>query len=250
MNAQKFLWPIAEQLPPLSMEHVHVHAWDLDLPPQPLDWEILSEEETQRARRFVFPRDRDHFVKAHSTMRRVLSSYSGIPAAQILFLNNQYGKPQIQNASMAEPLLFNLTHSGGTAVLAVARKYELGVDIEVLRPIDKNVAEHHFSPDELRTLQSLPKEEWLAGFFRCWTSKEALLKGEGLGLNLPLNAFDVEAHPQRAPALLACRPPANIAADWKMIELKPSHQTPGTLAVRDEMGKFSAKAVQYFSLSG
>lgn len=250
MNAQTFLWPITEQLPPLSIEQVHVHAWDLDLPPLSSEWEILSEEETLRARRFVFPRDRDRFVKAHSTMRRVLKSYSEIPAAQISFSNNPYGKPQIQNVLMEEPLQFNLTHSGGTAVLAVARRYELGVDIEVLRPIDKDVAEHHFSPEELRTLQSLPEEEWVAGFFRCWTSKEALLKGEGLGLNLPLNAFDVEAHPQRAPALLACRPPANIAAHWKMIDLKPSPQTSGTLAVRDEVGKFSAKAVQYFSLGG
>ncbi len=209
MTAKTFLWPSAESVPPLAAAHVHVYAWDLDLSPLPDDWEILSEEEAARARRFVFPRDRDRYVRAHAGMRRILGCHSGIEPASISFSSGRYGKPQIEHAQNPGRLQFNLSHSAGVAVLAVAYGYCLGVDVEVVRPIDSDVAEHHFSSAELMTLRSLPPELWQAGFYRCWTSKEALLKGEGLGLNLALDAFDVEVHPQSARRhcwIAGCRP--------------------------------------------
>jgi 4'-phosphopantetheinyl transferase len=250
MTAQTFLWPRTYPIPPLHLEQVHVHAWDLDLPPLPADWQILSEEEALRARRFAFPRDRDRYVRAHSTMRALLAGYSGTLPAEISFSSNSYGKPQIQLAHTKERLQFNLSHSAGMAVLAVARAYVLGIDLEILRPIDREVAEHHFSRHELLVLRTLSNEEWLPGFYRCWTSKEALLKGEGLGLNLPLDAFDVEVRPRRSPALLASRPPADIAAGWRLIELNPARNAVGVLAVLDEAGQFTVDSVRCFSLSG
>lgn len=249
MNTQNFLWPLAAQLPPLAHGQVHVCSWDLDPPPLLPDWEILSEEESSRARRFVFPRDRDRYVRAHSTMRTVLAGYSGLPPAEISFLNNAYGKPEIEIEQNSRCIRFNLSHSAGIAILAVACGYELGIDVEVLRAIEPDVAEHHFSTRELATLRSLRQQESLQGFYRCWTSKEALLKGEGLGLNLALDAFDVEAHPQRAPALLSSRTPARFMHGWLLVEIKPTPHTVGTLAVRDETGCFRADAVRCFSLS-
>lgn len=249
MNAQTLLWPAIVEVPALTPMSVHVHAWDLDTPPpHKLDWEVLSEEETLRAQRFVFPRDRDRYVRAHSVMRRFLGHYSGMLPTQVSFSSNAYGKPQIENSPSKERIQFNLTHSAGIAVLAVAASYELGVDLEIVRPIDAEIAEHHFSSKELHTLRGLSSGEWLQGFFRCWTSKEALLKGEGLGLNLPLNGFDVEADPRRSPALLASRPSAKIASGWRLVDLKPTHHTVGTLAVLDRTDKFSANNVRCFSL--
>jgi 4'-phosphopantetheinyl transferase len=249
MNEQPFLWPLVEQIPPLPLEHVHVWAWNLDVPPRPRDWGILCEEETLRARRFVFPRDRDRYVQSHSLMRKLLGSYAGVVPAAISYSSNAHGKPQLQPASDGEPIYFNLTHSAGIAALAVSRSYKLGIDIEMIRPIEREIAENYFSSHELCTLQSLPPGEWLAGFYRCWTSKEALLKGEGLGLNLPLDAFDVEVDPQRAPALLASRLTAILASAWQLIKLRPLVGAVGTLAVRDDTGKFSADVVRFFSLN-
>ena len=277
MNAQVFFWPIAEQIFPSALTDVrdnalprgdsshaahplveavvHVWAWDLDLPPTPHNWEILSEEETLRARRFVFPRDRDRYVRAHGIMRTLLASYIDTSPEKILFSSSRYGKPQIQKKQTSQDIRFNLSHSAGVAVLAVSCGYELGIDIEIVRPIDQDVAKGHFSRQELATLQSLPPEEWLQGFYRCWTSKEALLKGEGLGLNLPLDAFDVEAHPQRSPALLNCRPPTSIAPDWLLIDLKPAPDAVCTLAMHDETGQLASQrlrdhTVQCFVFSG
>ena len=250
MSTQTLFWPHAEPVPPLDAKQVHVWAWNLDLAPLPSDWELLNEEETLRARRFVFPQDRDRYVRAHSAMRTLLGDYTGVSPTGISFSTNAYGKPQIQSGNVMERIRFNLTHSAGIAALAVTRDYELGVDIEQVRPIDPEIAGDHFSSRELLTLQGLPPEQWLQGFYRCWTSKEALLKGEGLGLNLPLDGFDVEVHPRRPPALLDVRPQTRIATNWLLAELVPAQDIVGTLAIRDEAGTFESTSLQCFALSG
>lgn len=236
-------------LPPLLENQVHVWAWNLDLAPQPSEWEILGAEETLRARRFVFPQDRDRYVRAHSAMRTLLGRYAGILPAEIFFSANAHGKPGIAVSHNANRLRFNLTHSAGIGALAVSRDYDIGIDVEQMRPMDQEVAEHHFSPVELAALQRLPAEQWLAGFYRCWTSKEALLKGEGLGLNLPLDGFDVEADPQR-PATLLARRNADIAPEWLLVELSPAQDTIGTLAILDPARKFAPASLHCFALSG
>ncbi len=218
-------------------------AWALDPAPLPQHWEILSRQETDRARRFVFPRDRDHYVRAHAALRTLLGSYLGRAGDQISFSTNAYGKPQIEPDPHTRHIRFNLTHSAGIAALAVSLDYELGIDIERIRPIDADVAEHHFSSRELLTLRTLAPGQWLHGFYRCWTSKEALLKGEGLGLNLPLDGFDVEAHPHRPAALLDLRPHASIAAGWQLIELRPAEDFVATLALRDPTGQFERSSL-------
>jgi 4'-phosphopantetheinyl transferase len=247
MSTQIFSWPYTEPVPPLAPNGVHVWAWDLDRTPLDSDWNILGEEETLRARRFVYPRDRDRYVRAHSAMRTLLGSYVGIAPANIAFSTNAYGKPQVASEEGAEQIQFNLTHSAGVAALAVSRAFELGIDIEQIRPIESEVAKHHFSPRELLTLGSLPPQQWLPGFYRCWTSKEALLKGEGLGLNLPLDGFDVEVHPQLPPALIAVAPHINISSGWPLAELAPAENFIGTLAIRDRAGTFERTSLQCFS---
>jgi 4'-phosphopantetheinyl transferase len=241
-------WPRTEPVPPLAANRVHVWAWELDLPPLDSDWNLLSEQETLRARRFVYQRNRDRYVRGHSAMRILLSGYTGMDAANILFSTGAYGKPEIQRDPSAQQVHFNLTHSADLAVLAVSRSYELGVDVEQVQPIDPKIANDHFSPRELLTLGTLPPERWLQGFYRCWTGKEALLKGEGLGLNLPLDGFDVEVHPQRPAALLAVAPRTGIASGWQLAELAPAENFVGTLAVRDPSETFESASLQCFSL--
>lgn len=248
MNEKNFFWPVAQPIPPLLDRQVHVWAWNLDRSPLDSDWQVLNHDETSRARRFVFPQDRDRYVCAHSALRTLLSHYSGILAGQVAFSSNTYGKPQIVCEPGMRPIHFNLTHSAGLAALAISRGYQLGIDIEQIRPISSEVAEHHFSPREVHTLQGLPREQWLRGFYRCWTSKEAVLKGEGLGLNLPLDGFDVEVSPQLPPALIAAAPHTNIPLAWILVELKPANDFIGTLAVHDPAKTFQRASVRCFAL--
>lgn len=247
MSTPVLLWPQAERLPALENGSTHVVAWNIDRSPETQDWKILDKEETARAQRFVFPRDRDRFVCAHATLRRLLGNCRGTSAAQISFTTSKHGKPRLRSTGK-DGVHFNLSHSGGIAVAAISHAYSLGVDIERMRDMDATLAEHHFSARELRTLHDLAAEDWQAGFFRCWTSKEALLKGEGMGLNLPLDAFDVEADPSRPPALLESRLLDQLPRQWQLFALRPATHTMGTLAVRNGGVPLSADSVQCFSL--
>jgi 4'-phosphopantetheinyl transferase len=244
-----FPWPDTYQIPLLLEDQVHVWVWDLDRPPLDSDWSVLSPEETLRARRFVYPQDRDRNVRAHAVMRTLLGAYTGIHPAKISFSTNTHGKPRIQNAETIERVRFNLTHSTGIGMLAVSRNYDLGIDIEHMRPIDAEIAEHHFSQQEFHALRNLPSEQWLRGFYRCWTSKEALLKGEGVGLNLPLDRFHVEVDPLRPPALIAVESRSYITPGWLLFELNPADDIAGILAVRDQTANFDRTSLQCFAFS-
>jgi 4'-phosphopantetheinyl transferase len=63
------------------------------------------------------------------------------------------------------------------------------------------IADQHFSVEERMELRSLPPAEQRAGFFRCWTRKEAVIKVHGDGLAYPLDSFDVDLAPGSASAL-------------------------------------------------
>jgi len=78
---------------------------------------------------------------------------------------------------------FNLSHSEGLVVFAVARAREVGIDVEYIRrdfPVD-GVADRIFSATEREALASLGTERKLHAFFTSWTLKEAYFKGLGVG---------------------------------------------------------------------
>jgi len=82
-----------------------------------------------------------------------------------------------------------------------------------------------FSKSELATLRSLPKDLQAAGFYNCWTRKEAYIKARGEGLSFPLKQFDVSLTPGEPARLLSvrdgrpcCAGPAEVDR-WTMHEL-------------------------------
>jgi 4'-phosphopantetheinyl transferase len=77
------------------------------------------------------------------------------------------------------------------------------VDIERMRPLPDldDIARLTFSPEERRWLHRLAPAERLAGFFNCWTRKEAYLKALGAGLAGSPASFTVSLAPG-APARL------------------------------------------------
>jgi 4'-phosphopantetheinyl transferase len=89
----------------------------------------------------------------------------------------------------SEDLEFNLSHSGNFIAIAFARGHSVGVDIELVRPMDdlEEIARQHFSDVEFAELSQLPQARRVKEFFKKWVQKEAIAKGIGLGLLLPLN---------------------------------------------------------------
>jgi len=63
----------------LSLQQDELHIWRawLDVGPQERArlCSYLSEDEVSRAQRFVFPRDRDHFVVGRGRLRELLGKY-------------------------------------------------------------------------------------------------------------------------------------------------------------------------------
>jgi 4'-phosphopantetheinyl transferase len=78
---------------------------------------------------------------------------------------------------------FNLSHSGGLVVCAIAANVRLGIDIEQIKPIDVNAFEEQFSNEEMFFIR---EDESLLNFYSLWTKKEALIKADGKGLSIPL----------------------------------------------------------------
>lgn len=167
---------------------------DLDAVPSPEAAACLSEEEWERARRFVFARDRHRFVAAHAALRSVLSAQTGIPGAFLDFSVGAFGKP-----ALVEPagVRFNLSHSQSVALIALGHDddvgADIGVDLEVLRsmPDATALARNHFTDAERLALDAIAPAERDRAFLTCWTRKEACLKATGMGLNVDTRSFDV-----------------------------------------------------------
>jgi 4'-phosphopantetheinyl transferase len=198
----------------------------------------LDEGERARADRFVLARHRHEFTVARGFLRDVLGQLLETPARHIRFDYEAKGKPRIA-AGNASSLRFNLSHSGGLALLAVTRDREIGADIEALRPVSQveSLAERYFAAEEGQALRSLPEAERNAAFLRCWTLKEAYVKAMGGGLSIPLDRFVVGFVPPAAEPSLRFLDPDGQGVRWTLATVDPGPGYVGALAV--EGGAFA-----------
>jgi len=151
----------------------------------------LSEEEEARRGRFVFERHRHDFLIARALVRGVLARYTGEDPAALRFIAGPHGRPELAPGRAAEGLRFNLSHTEGRAVLAVARD-EVGVDVEASarKGAPVKIAEHFFAAAEVAALRGLVDEAARRErFFEFWTLKEAYIKARGVGVGLGLDNF-------------------------------------------------------------
>ncbi|MBM3223643.1 MAG: 4'-phosphopantetheinyl transferase superfamily protein [Candidatus Tectomicrobia bacterium] len=223
MSGAPTTWCPAPAVPRLA--HNAVHIWRAPLAGTAAQihwlWSLLSADERQRAARFVFPQDRDHFVMARGLLRVLLGHYCQQAPQQLCFTYGPQGKPALVIDTAAETLAFNVSHSHGLAVYALTWERAIGVDVERIRPqvAHESIAEHFFSPREVAVLRALPPAMQAEAFFACWTRKEAFIKARGEGLSLPLHQFDVALAPDASAALLWTAWDPHEAARWGMRDL-------------------------------
>jgi len=162
---------------------------------------LLAPEESERARRFIFKRDRDRFIVARGSLRTLLGRYLEQSPGHLQFAYGKHGKPFLEHPS---DLLFNVSHSSTMAVFAFGKGRQLGVDVEyVRRDLDATaIATRFFSPAEVAALNRLPGHARIEGFFNCWTRKEAYIKARGEGIFFGLDNFDVSLAPGEAAVLM------------------------------------------------
>ena len=219
----------------LGSDEVHVWRADLTLSASRVESleQTLSTDERERAQRFCFQTDREHFIVARASLRAILGCYLDVEPDELRFCYSPKGKPALSSESLGGDLRFNLSHSDGLALYAVTRGREIGVDIERVRPelADGKIAERFFSPREVAALRALHPHLQLQAFFNCWTRKEAYIKARGDGLSLPLDQFDVSVVPGEPAALLNTTHDLGESSRWLLRQLFPGADYVAALAV-------------------
>ncbi|MCJ2058062.1 4'-phosphopantetheinyl transferase superfamily protein [Methylobacterium sp. J-048] len=180
--------------------------WIVDLAPSPEQLDrcgaVLDADERCRAARFLRPADRVRYQASHAALRLILGEALGLAPAEIRLEAGAAGKPELAGSARGA-LDFNLSHSGGRALVGLVRGAAIGVDVEEIRPIADalRIARSHFAPDEAASLAAQAPEDIEIAFFGLWTRKEAVVKALGTGLSLPLDRFSVSV-PPASPRLL------------------------------------------------
>ncbi len=231
-------------VPPLIkvLPNQEVHVWQLKLDRSLLEigrfYETLSAAEQAKAASFFFLKDRIRFIIVHGSLRIILSAYLNIPPTHIRFGSTPFGKPTLvdEQRIQGDKIQFNLTHSGGFALISIARNRRVGIDIERIRPeVDCDpLISRFFSQSEKEVLQSLPIESRNETFFNYWVLKEAFIKGVGQGLSIPLDNFSICFSPGEYPSLQAPTGETMKFSQWSLRILHPSPDYIGALAVEGE----------------
>lgn len=202
---------------------------------------LLAPDEQLRANRFHFERDRQRFIAGRAILRTILGRYLGCAGSELQFSYGPRGKPALAKPAAEPPFYFNLAHSGGLAVIALAHQQEVGVDVEQIRPITdiEQIVRRFFAEQEQATLLALPVEQRETAFFNGWTRKEAYLKALGDGLARPLDQFCVTLAPGDPVRLVSINGVGDDASPWLLESFDPAPGYAAAVAVREQAWRFS-----------
>jgi 4'-phosphopantetheinyl transferase len=212
--------------PALSSTDIHIWGLLVDLPQDRIVQlaQRLSGEEIKKSICFRFERDRKRYIARRAFLRMILGFYLDCQPREILFSYGSYGKPMLHDSFSKTSIHFNLSHSNGFALCAVTRDMEIGIDLELIKPLSdmEEIVKHFFSPNEKAAFDSIPASEKLLAFYNCWTRKEAFIKAGGQGLAYALSEFDVSLAPGEPARILGISGNTDPATCWSVVELTPA----------------------------
>ena len=145
---------------------------------------LVSPDKQERIRKFHFSQDARNCLLGDCLARIEICRATGFSNKQLEFSINSYGKPFLVNRPNIH---FNISHAGNYVVCAVSDE-PVGVDIEIMKPIEMKIAERFFASDEVKYIKS---DDTVYRFYEVWTKKESKIKWEGKGLHMPLTSFSV-----------------------------------------------------------
>lgn len=181
------------------------------------EWSILAPSEQARAARFRRSADRVRFAATRVTLRKLLAQRMDCAPADIRFGEHPYGKPfAVAPPDRGFAPLFNVAHSGGYALIALADSalmHEIGIDIErVDQDIERqSLAPMVFTPKECLSIETATDP--VIAFYLHWCSKEAVLKAAGVGISEHLQTISLNFESR---AVIV----TSIISDWETIQVK------------------------------
>jgi len=228
------MWRLGPEEPALPEGDVHVWRASLHLPPDEREslYRILDPAERERVARLPSLSTRDRTM-ARAILRMILGRYLGLDPTSLKFSYNPSGKPELAAPYDSSGLCFNLSHSHGVAVYAVARRRAVGIDLERVRegvPVER-IARRFFSPREIAALEGIAEAARRRAFFTCWTRKEAYVKARGIGLFPSFRRFTVSLAPGEPACLLDVEGDAQEPLRWTFREFVPAPGYVASLAV-------------------
>lgn len=147
----------------------------------------VSEDKKVKIHRFYHFEDSQRALIGNVLSRYAICKNLNIENIDITFGTNEYGKPFLLGA---DKIHFNISHSGNWVVCAIS-DYPVGIDVEIIKTTNFEIAKRFFSKDEFTALKNQPDDEKQAYFYKLWTLKESYIKAVGKGLSIPLDSFTV-----------------------------------------------------------
>lgn len=181
----------------------------------------LTPQELARASRLSVHYPRQEFVTGRATLRQILGAFLNVEPVAVGLAASTHGKPCLAGEHRPSSLQFNLSHSRGRVMIALARGREVGVDLEWMHGVDdwNLLADRVLSSRELAELRGLPLAQQREAFYNGWTRKEAWLKATGEGLMNDLSAIEVTIAPGRPPEWLGLPGGAAAMRRWTVREV-------------------------------
>ncbi len=207
-------------------------------------YSLLDPDERARAGRFHFEKDRRHYIAARGLLRSLLGETLYKSPSALVFEYGPHGKPELAGFDQHGRILrFNLSHSCGWAMFALAWDREVGIDLENASRLERDdsnlsgLAARILSARELEIWRSLPDAaQRRSAFLRAWTRKEAYVKATGRGVSEGLERIEVildAAAPKSVLTLTVARPPETTRS-WRLHDLGAPYGFAAALALEQD----------------
>jgi 4'-phosphopantetheinyl transferase len=197
----------------------------------------LAPAETARAARFGTDALRHRWMAGRAALREVLGRALGIAPAAVELRRGVRGRPEL--ADRGARIDFNVSHTRGVALLAIARAMppttRIGVDIEhAEREVGVDLLQKKFlAPGEREKIASLSPDMRRRRFLHYWTCKEAMSKATGDGIIAPFGHLEVELG---SPPRLLAGPPPYVPAQWSLHDAAVPAEWLATVAIWHRAG--------------
>ena len=182
---------------------------------------VLDDSEKARSRRFRSERARREFVLCRAALRINLAERLCCSCGRLSFGLAEHGKPYVTLADRSVDIAFNVSHSGGHGLIAIANEACVGVDVEERAPrrdLD-GIGSLVYGPEELRLLGTASGREKVEIFYRLWSLKEALIKALGTGFSLSPSGFEVPRTMLQGERSGTFRFPHLPSQAWRVVDL-------------------------------